>query len=111
MIIPDLPSDNVLKLLDLEAQIRNSPPAKEIDGLCAFELLPDGTLLAGGRKSVATGVEIDVVEHITEVKGDWVQEAKRLKVEQEFRGLFGTIPEDEFDEYVRIARARESART
>lgn len=101
-----MPSNNVRKLLDLEAQIRNAPPPKEIDGLLGFKLLDDGTILAGGALERG-GMTIDVVQHITDVKGDWIAEAKRLKTEQAFRDLFASVPESDFNEYVRIAQSQE----
>lgn len=101
-----MPSNNVRKLLDLEAQVRANPPPKQIEGLYAFKLMPDGTILAGGAVD-KDGVKLDIVQHITDVKGDWIAEAKRLKTEQAFRDLFASVPESDFNEYVRIAQSQE----
>jgi hypothetical protein len=79
------------RLLELEKLIANTK-LTNIDGFAGFRLLASGELLiCDGRETFKVDPSVDQ---------RWKPEAERLALEQEFRSLFGSISDADFQEYL-----------
>ena len=74
-----------------------------IDGYMAFQLLPNGNLLAGKEDKFGNDITTEV-----EPYGEWKSEAERLKLQQEFQSFFGSVSDKEFEEYTKLAKTKEN---
>ena len=93
-------SESAQRMLALEKQVRAAPDAKPIDGYTAFKLT------AGGNRLLASKTDEHGLNSVIEVEaaGEWANEAARLRAEQEYRALFGSVSEADFDEYCKLAK-------
>ena len=84
------------RLLELKAKLNTMPSLKPIDGWMGFTLNSDGDIMAG--KWTEDGVSM-----VSKFKpeGAWKEAAEKLKVQIEFQQLFGSVTEEEFQEYLK----------